>query len=102
MNYELLYKLEVEAFGILERDYHELKHLHNIGHVKRISLEGLVEAQNDKIDTLEEEIRVLDEENKNFANFLKGLGVSPEDITNIAYGCDCKPNLTQTINKYYY
>ena len=25
MNYELLYKLEVEAFGILERDYHSLK-----------------------------------------------------------------------------
>ena len=25
MNWELLYKLEVEAFGNLERDYHELK-----------------------------------------------------------------------------
>jgi hypothetical protein len=58
MNYEILYKLEVEAFGILERDYHKLKNDYN--REKRI-LNVVIDSLEERLATQEAYIKHLED-----------------------------------------
>jgi len=59
MNYELLYKLEVEAFGNLERDYHTLKS--NYNREKRV-LNAVIESLREQLATQKAYSKNLEEE----------------------------------------
>ena len=59
MNYELLYKLEVEAFGNLERDYHTLKS--NYNREKRV-LNAVIESLREQLVTQKAYSKSLEDE----------------------------------------